>query len=178
MRWTPLGGADQRHRDDGGAGLGTGAEAALDHLTAELVAHHHRLGRAHEAVVAGDGGVVGELVAVVAGVQVGAADAARDDVEHELAAGRRGLGDVGDLEPAGLADERPHGVGRPELAEQRLGQVEDRRRGELVLGERVVRCTSSGPSKMPHRPVPAVHLGQRRGVGDAGRRRAPGWRGR
>ena len=61
---------DQRDGDDGRAGAQrlAGAGPVVEDFAAELVAEHHRLGRAHEVGVAGLGHHVGELVAVVAGV--------------------------------------------------------------------------------------------------------------
>jgi hypothetical protein len=56
----------------------------VEDFAAKLVAEDDRLVRAHEVGVAGLGHHVGDFVAVVAGVQVGAADAAAEDVDQQL----------------------------------------------------------------------------------------------
>ena len=66
--------------------------AVLDDLAAELVADDDLLVGAHEVVVAGLRDHVGELVAVVARVQVRAADAAAQHVEQHLALPGSGAG--------------------------------------------------------------------------------------
>ena len=80
----------QRHRHHRCAGPRAlaGAGAEIDYLANEFVPEHDLLVRAHGAVVAGFGRYVGEFVAVMAGVQVGAADAAAQDVDQQLALGR------------------------------------------------------------------------------------------
>ena len=88
--------ADHRERDDrrpGGHTLATPGPVLGD-LTAELVPEDDPLVGAHEGVVAGLVEHLGKLVAVVAGVQVGAADAATQDVEHDLAPLRAGIRQV------------------------------------------------------------------------------------
>jgi hypothetical protein len=91
---------DKRQGDDGCAGAGrlAGAGSVVEHFAAELVAEDDRLVRAHEVGVTGLGHHVGELVAVVAGVQVRAADAAAQDVDEQLALRRRWGRLVDDLE--------------------------------------------------------------------------------
>jgi hypothetical protein len=69
----------------------------VEDFTAELVAKHDRLVRAHAVGVSGPGHHVGNL-AVVAGVQIRTADAAAEDVDQQLALRRRRGGYVDDLE--------------------------------------------------------------------------------
>ena len=68
------------------------ARAVVEHLTAELVAEHGRLVGAEDAVVADLAGDVGQLVAVSAGMQVRAADAAAQHLDQQLASLRLGVG--------------------------------------------------------------------------------------
>ena len=81
-------------------------------LAAELVAEHDPLIGAHEAVVAGLGEHVGRLVGVVAGVEVGAADPAAQDVEQHLPLARLGRWQVDQLELRVLAGDRLHARAR------------------------------------------------------------------
>lgn len=74
----------------------------------EFVAEHHLLIRAHEPVVSGLGRDVGDVVAVLASVQVRTADAARQHVEQQLALGRYGGGQFYDLELRIAAADRFH----------------------------------------------------------------------
>ena len=83
--------ADQRERDDvrALAELAARAAAPLAHLADELVAQHGGRRGPHELVVVELLHHLGEPVAVLAGVQVGAADAAAQHAEHQLALVRR-----------------------------------------------------------------------------------------
>jgi hypothetical protein len=70
--------AHKRGSNDGGAGARCLASAGtvVEHFTAELAAEYDRLMRARAIGVSGLGHHVGDVVAVVAGMQVRAADAA------------------------------------------------------------------------------------------------------
>ncbi len=70
--------------------------------------HDDRLAGAHEVGVAGRCRRVGHVVAVVAGVQVGAADPAGEDLEHDLPLAGHGVGQVAHVEGTALADQGPH----------------------------------------------------------------------
>jgi hypothetical protein len=82
--------------------------AVRSHHAAELVPHDHRLVRPHDPGVADQRGGVGEVVGVMAGVQVRAADPGADHLEEDLALSRLGVEHVGDLEPALGAGHGPH----------------------------------------------------------------------
>jgi hypothetical protein len=67
----------------------------LDDLGAELVPHHHVAGQVHREHAARAPGGGHELLGVLEGVEVGAADAAGERLDQHLARARLGGGQVG-----------------------------------------------------------------------------------
>ena len=94
-----------------------GVGAQLDDLGGELVAHHHVAVEVHD--VGGERGVgigrrrlvahLHHAVAVMQGVQVGAADAAGQGAHQHLACARYRIGDLVDHQPRPAHDRRSHG---------------------------------------------------------------------
>ena len=84
-----LAAAEQRQRGDVLAltPLAVRIGADRDHFTAELVAHHQPRGHHRPEL------------------EIGAADAAGGDPQHELAASGRGVGDLGNLEIVGVGED-------------------------------------------------------------------------
>ncbi len=80
----------------------------LGDLAAELVSEYDLLVGATEAVVAGAGGELGPGVEPVAGVEIGATDAAAQNLEPNLPGARHRLRELHHLERSLLAADRPH----------------------------------------------------------------------
>ena len=82
----------------------------IEDLATELMAEHHRLVGTHEALEAGALQQVGEVMGVVASVQIAAADAADERPHQDLARARRGCGNVFDGKPSVAEDSSTHGL--------------------------------------------------------------------
>ena len=103
-------GAQQRQGDDSRSGGDRPARSrpVLDDLAAELVPHDHLLLGAHEVLIARLARDLGQLVAVLARMQVRSADAAAQHVDEDLPRARPRLGPLDDRQPTGRAADRPH----------------------------------------------------------------------
>ena len=117
-RVDPLRAADERQSHDRRprGHCARASRAVLGHLAGELVAEHDRLGRPAEARVPRLLGQVGPGVESVAGVQVGAADAAARHRQTDLPAPRGRLGPLDDVELGVLAHDGLHRVQLAALA--------------------------------------------------------------
>lgn len=95
-----------------------GSRAVLGDLAAELVAENDALARAHEVLVADMGHHVGQLVAAMAGVEIGSADSTAQHLQQHLPLGRLGGGEVIELQLS-----VPTGDGLHALTSSRRGLV-------------------------------------------------------
>ena len=98
----------QGHHRRAGRQLAPASGPVIGDLAAELVPEDDLLVGAHEPVVAGLDHEIGELVAVVARVEVRAADAAAQDLDRDLALCGLGVREVDDLKLRTFASDRPH----------------------------------------------------------------------
>ena len=100
----------ERHRHHGcpGRDFLPGPWPVAGDLADELVAKHHLLTGAHEAVVADLRQHVGLRVRVVTDMQVGPADAAAKDVDDDLAGAGLRVRQVDELQLGVLAGDRLH----------------------------------------------------------------------
>jgi len=69
----------------------------VEHFTAELVTKHQFLVRPRKVVVANESRQLAKGIAVMADVQIGAADATARDLHYALALGWNGLRAIDDL---------------------------------------------------------------------------------
>ena len=106
-------GERHRHHRRPGRDLLPGAGPVAGDLADELVPEHHLLTGSHEAVVADRRQRVRLGVGVQAGVQVGPADAAAEDVEDDLAGGGLRISQLDQLELGMLDGDSPHQAPAP-----------------------------------------------------------------